>query len=64
MVAHWLNVGLASLGPLVRIQAATFIFFFHFFQTLRAKKGHTRKSLQNQTLTIELPVVQRPFWYV
>ena len=63
MVAHWVNVGLASLGPLVRIQAGSFT-FFSFFQSLRAKKGHTRKSLQNQTLTIELPVVQRPFWYV
>ena len=41
-----------------------FYTFFHFFQTLGAKKGHTRNVLQCLLYTIELCIIQRSFWHM
>ena len=37
--------------------------FFHFFQTLGAKKGHTRHVLPCLLYTTELCIIQRSFWH-
>ena len=37
--------------------------FFLFFQTLGAKKGHTRNVLQCLLYTTELCIIQRSFWH-
>ena len=41
-----------------------FCTFFHFFQTLGAKKGHTRHVLPCLLYTTELRIIQRSFWYM
>ena len=38
-------------------------FFFQFFQTLRAKKGHNRHVKPCLLLYIVLHIVQRSFWH-
>ena len=41
-----------------------FTHFFFFFQTLGAKKGHTRHVLPCLLYTTELCIIQRSFWYM
>ena len=41
-----------------------FYTFFHFFQTLGAKKGHTRNVLQCLLYTTKSCIIQRSFWHM
>ena len=60
MVRGWLGMPMVpGSNP-----GSNFFPFFPFFQTLGAKKGHTRNVLQCLLYTTKSCIIQRSFWHM
>ena len=62
-VVQWYAYQTSTQEVGVQFPSETFTLFFHFFQTLGAKKGHTRHVLPCLLYTTELCIIQRSFWH-